>query len=196
MFGFIISKINAHASSEKQMVLEVFQNLRTIDATEEKIESCKMCMLKIVQTNDLKAISKEYKKNVDSDLDNFNYSKLENLVLSKTNNIALGEIFGLLITGGLTVALAIFARPTGPLFDIFALIVSTAVVYISASIYDAYKLRKKQIFTRSESKHNNSASNHYISDHLLSYNSRGERLLLLAMQAITISIFIIIFCYT
>lgn len=185
MFGFIITKINSRSDDERTLLLEISSSLKKIDNL--KVEEN---LLKIVNTNNLNIIRLCYNIILHEQTNDLDLKTLDKLIVSKTSNVALGEIFGLFITGGLTLVLAIFARPYGFVYDCFALIVSTAIVYLSASIYDAM-ITRKQVYIEK----NDATQSYKVSNSVLSSSPIGEQIILLFMQSASLMIFVVIFYF-
>ena len=93
---------------------------------------------------------------------------LDSLVRSKQVDVHLGEIFALVVFAALTVALALFSLPaqaagwTRLLADMFAVVISSVVVFLLFHIFDLQRERNEAKLELLDSEHSQSGRDRYV----------------------------------
>ena len=83
-------------------------------------------------------------------------SELDSLARSKQLGLVLGELLALIIFAGITIGITMFLRPdeeeifTRFMVDLFAMLVSAVVIFLTVNIVDLHRERAMRQFTRRE----------------------------------------------
>ena len=191
LFGFVVDRMVKRLSAEQHLLLKLLNDPKNKD---EKIMDS---ILKISQENNLTKIRTIYydliKIRDNEGLD----EKIDELVLSKTYSINVGELFVIILTGALAIFTAIMYRPKGLLYDSFALIVSSSLIYLIMLIFDLHSDRRHNIFSRrvNEGLEARGFNDVVISRSALQEPDNGEKLLIGAYLFLLISTYIVMFYF-
>ena len=164
LLAFRVSRLVARTDAEENRVFITFRKLQIL-AIQAKVidESILDCVLRIkapqnpVDLQDAYTQALEHFRNADySDASNREMlieakADLDALVRSKRSAVVLGELFSLVIFGGITIFLALFSRPHGTdcwslyMFDIFAMLISPVIIFLMVNIWDLRTPNKRML---------------------------------------------------
>ena len=163
LLAFRVSRLVARTDAEENRVFITFRKLQFLAIQARVIDEAVLdCVLRIKapqNPEDLQGAytqAREHFRNADySDASNREMlieseADLDALVRSKRSAVVLGELFSLVIFGGITIFLALFARPTGNgdwslyMFDIFAMLISPVIIFLMVNIWDLHQERAEK----------------------------------------------------
>lgn len=190
IFGFLADRMTKRTEREHRILLDLLNDKKLDDGETIRLIS------EISQNSSLDVIRTKYHKILrEKDPETYDGKLLDALVLSKTEAIATSELFVVIITALLASAAAIFFRPTGLIYDSFALVVSTSVMYLSSSIYD-FNLGRKAVFLSSREEEGLDSFNHadfVVSSKALSEPSPAEKTLIIGLLLSVMAVYHILF---
>ena len=161
LLAFRVTRLVSRTSEEDSRMFIVYRNLDLL--SRRGIVDGEVCrhVLVIDRSRDLSLVRAAYREareiiisvvpdslgEVDSNLLSQAESNLDALVRSKQVDIHLGEMFALVVFGLVTVGLALFSHPPGVegwtrlLADVFAMVVSSVIVFLLVHIQDLQRER-------------------------------------------------------
>lgn len=137
--AFLIDRLTKSRELEETHILNFISNL--IEEKPEKVETYLRQITQMGCATSLAGLHKHYMQLCGETLGKDNRVLLNKFIISRVKGIKYSEIFVLILTGLLSVAIAIFYRPQGFLYDVFALILTTAVIFNLLYIHDKNKDR-------------------------------------------------------
>ena len=165
LLAFRVARLVSRTSEEDSRTFVIYRNLNMLARRGVVDPKVCDCILQIDRAENNSAAEHEAYENAralisevdpgplneaDSQLLSAAEANLDSLARSKQVDIHLGEVFGLVIFAAITVGLALFSLPpkvvgwTRLLVDLFALIISSVVIFLLVHIQDLQKERDRR----------------------------------------------------
>lgn len=191
LFGFVVDRMQKRLSIEQTLILKLINKSDRKDNT--RIEK----ILSIGQESNLSKIKTIYHSLLSSPINCEDDADIDELVLSKTHSINTGELFVILLTGLLSIFTAVIFRPEGVLYDCFALVVSSSIIYLIMLVFDIQSDRRHKVFTlrKNEGLSSKNYADYIISSSALSEPEKGEKILIAVFLMSIIIIYGILFYF-
>ena len=132
--AFLVDRLTKNRELEEGRILAIISNL--IEEKPGKVNDYLARILSISKARSLKEINIEYERLQFEEVGERNRVLLNELIMSRIKGVKYSEVVVLVLTGFLSVAVSIFYRPDGFIYDLFALVLTTAIVFNLLYIYD------------------------------------------------------------
>ncbi|MEM9726405.1 MAG: DMT family transporter, partial [Pseudomonadota bacterium] len=213
LFGFLVDRLIRRTESEHQLVLRLLSAVdEASDLREERRIAAREAVLAVAEGADAQEGRAAYRALLALEPTRGDGAAptgrggpaaqaretLDALLLSKAQGVSVGEALVLALIAALTNALALSARPNDFSADVFALVVSTGVVFTVATVYDLVSIRRGGLVRRIEAFKRDAlqrgGDDSPPSEHVALESSKlGERIVIgLLMGALTL-IFVVLF---
>lgn len=132
---------------------DVRQHILTIDVSEQKPQQLRAAYANVMNSiSDAGANNTSYE---DRQMLSEATAELNSLVHSKQQGLVVGELFALYIFAGISVFIALFARPdvsgwTAFLIEMFAMLFSSVVIFLISNVHDLQRARIAGILTQTK----------------------------------------------
>ena len=132
---------------------DVRQHILTIDVSEQNPQHLKAAYGKVM--NSISKASASDASYEDKQMLSEAAAELNSLVYSKQHGLVIGKLFALYIFAGISVFIALFARPdvsgwTAFLIELFAMLFSSVVIFLISNVHDLQSARIAGILTRTD----------------------------------------------
>ena len=166
LLAFRVARLITRTNDEESRTFNILRKLDRLVKRGVIDEDVRYCIMVIDETNNQSTLKEYYLKargyianatpENDSDSDTLVQveADLDMLVRSQQTTPVLGEIFALLVFAGITIFLTIFTKPTEPegwirlLLDLFAMLVSSVIVFLMIYSMDLDRERDAHILER------------------------------------------------
>jgi len=137
--AFLTDRLTKNREVEESKVLTIISNL--VEENPNNLHSLISKITAISESNSPSAIISAYSVICFDELGKENRFLLNEFVLSRVKDVRYSEFIVLALTALLAIIIAIFYRPFGYIYDVFALILTTAIVFNFLSVFDKKKER-------------------------------------------------------
>ena len=137
--AFLIDRLTKSRALEEGYILEFISNI--IKSKPDKVNEYSKYVLDMGCAKNYHDLHYAYTKLCVNDLGKKNRILLNNFIVSRIKGIKYSEVFVLIITGFLSISIALLYRPVGFVYDIFSLILTTAIVFNLLYINDKHNER-------------------------------------------------------
>jgi len=195
LHGFAMNRLKAGIATERELAVEIIRSEELRRLTREKFEAIRQAVAELPKSASSAAYDRLYSLLEESEIKGATRQMLEKFILSRTHNLAVGELFVMLITGGMVIFLGVFVRPTGWEYSAFAMVATTGVVFTFLVLIDLIEERYKPVFDIWDSGTSDLANKLVISKALVMHEPQAERWLVASLAVTLIVVFVIVFIF-
>ena len=154
LLAFRVTRLISRTNDEVVRIFSVYRKLETLIRLDVISSDVLECIRGIDGTKSRSELQNAYAKariyldkavphnSSDREILNSAEVDLDTLVHSKQIGLALGEMFGIVVFAGITIALALFTRPPDTegwirlLVDLFAMLISSVIIFLVVYVFD------------------------------------------------------------
>ena len=195
LHGFAMTRLEAGIATERGLAVEIVRSEDLRSLARDKFLAIRHAVAELPKTASAATYDRLYSLLEEAEIKGDTRRMVEKFILSRTHRLALGELFVMLITGGMVVFLGVFVRPAGWVYSAFALVATTGTVFTFLVLIDQIEERYKPVFDIWEGGQGDSANKLVISKALVLHEPQAERWLVASLAVALIVVFLLIFFF-
>lgn len=150
LMAFMLDRLIKRTDQEEQYLFELVTEAETWEASSAEKQSYLKKVLKLGCETEIERLNWQHKDLCSYSTSSYSRRLLNEFLISRAQGIQFSEVAILILIGSLVLFLSVFYRPHGFVYDVFALVVSSAVVFNIMYVLDTFRNRTKRFMSLSD----------------------------------------------